>query len=134
MSQINNTFEYNGVSYEFDIRDAENSEKFEEAVAQMRETDKNLPKTGKLSTIYRATCEMLRNFFDYIFGEGEGVKICGERFHVTAHYDAYKAFLDFVEPQRGNVMSYSGVFSQYSNRQQRRPKAHHGKGHKKGKK
>ena len=30
MSQINNTFEYNGVSYEFDIRDAENSEKLYE--------------------------------------------------------------------------------------------------------
>ena len=36
MSQINNTFEYNGVSYEFDIRDAENSEKFEEFRNRMR--------------------------------------------------------------------------------------------------
>ena len=123
MSQINNTFEYNGLSYEFDIRDAENSEKFEEAVDAMRETEKNLPKTGKLSVIYKATCEMLRTFFDAVLGKGEGVKICGERYHVTAHYDAYKAFLDFVAPQRDNVMSYSGVFSQYSNRQQRRAAA-----------
>ena len=120
MSQINYTFEYNGLSYDFDIRDAENSEKLEEAVDQLREAEKSVPKTGKLSAIYKATCEMLRNFFDTLFGEGEGVKICGERMHVTAHYDAYKAFLEFVSPQRENVMSYSSVFSQYSNRQQRR--------------
>ena len=133
MSQINNTFEYNGVSYEFDIRDAENSEKFENAVALMKVAEKNMPKTGRISAIYKASCEMIGEFFDTIFGEGEGVKICGERLHVTAHYDAYKAFMDFVGPQRENIVSYSGVFSQYSNRQQRRPQAH-GKGHKKGKK
>lgn len=54
MSQINNTFEYNGVSYEFDIRDAENSEKFEDAVAQMKIAEKNMPKTGRISAIYKS--------------------------------------------------------------------------------
>ena len=66
MSQINNTFEYNGVSYEFDIRDAENSEKFENAVALMKVAEKNMPKTGRISAIYKASCEMIREFFDTI--------------------------------------------------------------------
>ena len=123
MSQINYTFEYNGQSYEFDVRDAENSEKLEDAIDQMRETEKKLPKTGRLSAIYKANCQMIRDFFDTIFGEGAGVKICGERLHVTAHYDAYKAFIDFANPQRDDVMSYSNTFAQYSNRQQRRAAA-----------
>ena len=59
MSQINNTFEYNGVSYEFDIRDAEASEKFEEAVDQMREAEKSRPNakqaTSSVSCIYYTT-------------------------------------------------------------------------------
>ena len=123
MSQISNTFEYNGCKYEFDLRDVDDSEKLEKAMDTLRTAAKTLPKAGKLSAVYKAQCEMIRGFFDTLFGKGAGVKICGERYHVTEHYDAYKAFIDFGTPQRDNITAYNGIFAQYSNRQQRRAAA-----------
>ena len=121
MSQKNITiFEYNGYTFEFDIADADCSEKYEHAIQVMDEEEKKAPKDGLLSAIYRAQCGMIKRFFDNVLEEGAGVKICGEKDHISNCYTAYSAFLDFVSGQRDSVLSAKNSISKYSNRAQRR--------------
>lgn len=123
MSQTENIiFKHNDFEGEFDVLDADSAELLEKSMAQLREDEKDLPKTGSISDIVRSQCKWLRDFFDRIFGEGAGVKICGARdnFHICR--DAYVTFLDFVEIQKQDyVNSTNAVRSKYSaNRAQRR--------------
>ena len=63
MSQnIETKFKYNGAEYDFDVRDADDAEKFEAAINAMKEAEKEVPKTGKTSEIIRAQCKMLKDF------------------------------------------------------------------------
>ena len=127
MSQeVKTTFEYNGATYEFDIRDADQSEIFETAIGEMEKEEKSLPKDGKASAIIRAQCGMLKKFFDRIFGEGAGDAICTEKSNISVCYAAYEAFLLMVREQKEDIIGAKNVFAKYSNRQQRRAaeKAH----------
>ena len=119
-----NIFEYNGYSFEYDLADADYSEKYENAIEIMGKEEKDIPKTGKISEIYRAQCGMLKRFFDNVLGDGAGKKICGEKDNVTNHYTAYTAFLDFVSSQRDRVLSAKNSFSKYSNRPVKKPTDH----------
>lgn len=119
-----NIFEYNGYSFEYDLADADDSEKYENAIAIMGEEEKSIPKTGKLSEIYRAQCGMLKRFFDNVLGEGAGEKICGAKDNVTNHYTAYTDFLDFVGSQRNRVLAVKNTISKYSNRGVKKPMDH----------
>lgn len=121
MSQENKTvFEYNGYTFNFDIADADDSEKYEKAIDVMSEDEKSIPKAGKLSEIYRAQCKLIKEFFDNVLGADSGKNICGEKDNVTACYTAYTAFLDFVKAQRDNVLAVRSTIGKYSNREQRR--------------
>lgn len=116
----NTIFRYNEKEYEFDIADADFSEKYEHAYEFMSETEKNIPKDGKLSDMYRSQCAMIKRFLDDCLEEGAGEALCGERNNITLCYNAYGAFLDFVSAQRESVLSIKNTFSKYSNRAQRR--------------
>lgn len=121
MSQeIINKFVWNDHEYYFDVRDAEYSELFENAIANMTEAEKNLPKDGKSSVIIRAQCDMLKKFFDECLGEGAGAEICSERSRIDLCYDAYVAFLNIVKSQKNYIIDKGNTFRQYSNREQRR--------------
>lgn len=125
MSQKNETiFEYNGYTFEFDIADADDSEKYENAIEVMGEDEKNCPKDGKLSAIYRCQCAFLKRFFDNVLEEGAGKKLCGEKDNVSNCYNAYTAFLDFVSEQRERVLSVKNTISKYSNRAVKKPMDH----------
>lgn len=124
MSQeVKTRLEYNGVSYEFDVRDADQSEVFEDAIAKMEEEEKTLPKDGKASAIIRAQCAMLKKFFDRVFGEGAGNALCTEKSNISVCYDAYEQFLLMVREQKDDIIGAKNVFAKYSNRQQRRAAA-----------
>ena len=121
MSQeVKTVFEYNGASYEIDIRDADQSEKFENALALMDKEEKEIPKTGKASEIIRAQCKMLKAFFDRVFGEGAGDAICTEKSNISVCYAAYDAFLKLLMQQKADILQSKNVFAKYSNRAQRR--------------
>lgn len=123
MSQTENIiFRHNDFEGEFDIFDADSAELLEKSMAQLREDEKDLPKTGSISDIVRSQCKWLRDFFDRIFGEGAGTKICGLRDNFNICRDAYVTFLDFVEIQKqAYVNSANAVRSKYSaNRVKRR--------------
>ena len=124
MSQeVKTKFEYNGASYEFDVRDADQSEVFEDAIAKMEEEEKALPKDGKASAIIRAQCTMLKKFFDRVLGEGAGNALCTEKSNISVCYDAYEQFLLMVREQKDDIIGAKNVFAKYSNRQQRRAAA-----------
>lgn len=125
-------FTFRDVELEFDIADADNSDRFEQAVNRMAEDEKGLPKTGKLSTIYRAQCRLIKDFFDNCIEEGAGEKICTKADNVRICYDAYDEFLKFVSAQKTGIMSYKDVFSKYSNREQRRHPQNPGQNQKHG--
>jgi hypothetical protein len=124
MSQnIETKFKYNGAEYEFDVRDADDAEKFEAAINAMKEAEKEVPKTGKTSEIIRAQCKMLKDFFDGCLGEGAGVAICTDKSNISAHYAAYEHFLNYIKAQKDDILSAKNTFAKYSNRQQRRAAA-----------
>lgn len=121
MSQeIINKFVWNDHEYYFDVRDADDSERFENAIANMTEAEKNIPKDGKSSSIIRAQCDMIKKFFDDCFGEGAGNEICTERSRLDLCYDPYVAFLNIVKTQKNYITDKGNTFRQYSNRDQRR--------------
>lgn len=124
MSQnIETKFKYNGAEYDFDVRDADDAEKFEAAIDAMKEAEKEVPKTGKTSEIIRAQCKMLKDFFDACLGAGAGVAICTDKSNISAHYAAYEQFLNYIKAQKDDILSAKNTFAKYSNRQQRRAAA-----------
>lgn len=121
MSQeVTTVFEYNGVKYELDVRDADTSEDFENALYKMRDAEKTLPKEGKGSEIIRAQCKMIKEFFDDLFGAGAGKAICTEKDNISVCYKAYYALLDVVRTQKTDILEVKNTFSRFSNRQQTR--------------
>ena len=120
MSQTNTVFEHNGASYEFDFRDAEDAERFEKAVEELKKAEKAIKKDGSASEMIKGHCQMLKAFFNVCLCDGAGNAVCGSRNNITACYEAYDAFLSFVNAQKDDVISAKNVFAKYSNRQQRR--------------
>ena len=127
MSQnIETKFQYNGAEYNFDVRDADDSEKFENAIEVLRDDEKVAKKDGKASDVIRAHCKMLKDFFDNCLGDGAGVAICGEKANISAHYTAYDCFLTYIKAQKDDILSAKNTFAKYSNRAQRRSAAKNG--------
>lgn len=121
MSQeVNTMFQYNGVKYEFDVRDADASEKFENAVEKMREEEAAISKIGKSSELIRAHCKLIKDFFDRVLEDGAGNAVCTEKNNISICYAAYEAFLEVVRLQRDDILRAKNTFGKYSNRQQRR--------------
>lgn len=119
-NEIKTLFEYNGASFEFDVRDADDEEKFENALESLQKDEDAMPKVGKASEQMRAQCKALKNFFDTCLGDGAGIKICTEKNNLVVHYQAYEAFLALVRAQKDEIVGYKNSFAKYSNRQQRR--------------
>lgn len=116
MSQNYNTvFSYNGVEYSFDVSDADHAQRMEDALAKMEETEKGLPKEGKVSVIYKGQCSMLKAFLDDVLGAGAGVAMCGENDNVMSCYNAYEAFLDFVNEQNLFIQQKKSKYQTRSN-------------------
>lgn len=121
MSQsINTVFKHNGAEYEFDIRDADDSERFENAIEKMKSVEKGLSKIGKGSEIIRGQCKMLKDFFDDVLGNGAGAALCTEKDNLSLCYQAYELFLEMVRAQKEDIIKAKNTFLKYSNREQRR--------------
>lgn len=121
MSQeVNTLFQYNGVEYEFDARDADAAEKLENAVEKLREEEAAVPKVGAPSELIRANCALIKDFFDRVLGDGAGNAICTEKNNFGICWKAYDAFLETVRSQRDDIVRAKNTFNKYSNRQQRR--------------
>lgn len=118
MSQIETIFKFNGKEYTFDIRNADDAEKFEKGLDHLQEAAKNEPPVGKASESIRFQCQMIRGFFDVCLGADAGTEICGTADNLTSHYDAYKQFCDMVASQNAYIRQAKAAFG--GNRQNRR--------------
>lgn len=88
-------FEYNGVRYAFDIRDADDMERYEKAMKELAEEQQNAG-GETASARMRAACASYRKLFDDIFGKGAGIAVCGEKDNTGTCSDAFYALLNFV--------------------------------------
>jgi len=123
-NEVLTVFSYNGVSFDFDIEDIEDLQRYENAYEQMTVDQKLLKKDGKKSEYVKAYCEMIRRLFENIFGDGAGTKICGERYNSRTDTEAYNAFLAFVAKQTdAGMVQKSALAATYLNRAQRRAAA-----------
>lgn len=101
MSQNNlKVWEINGISLPLDLEDADVMERYENAFDAMAAEEKQIPKDGRRSAVYRAYCGLYRNLFDRIFGEGTADKVfAGQPVSAAVYETAYASFLDFARAQ-----------------------------------
>ena len=110
----------NGIELTFDANDAEDAERFENAIEKLRK-DEKFPRVGKGSEIIRKYCQLFRDFFDGIFGVGTAEKI-GIRDNARICNNIYESFLLFVEDQKQDSEDFARRMTSISaaNREQRR--------------
>lgn len=101
MSQNNpKVWEINGISLTLDLEDADVMERYENAFDAMAAEEKQIPKDGRRSAVYRAYCNLYRNLFDRLFGEGIANKVfAGKPTSAAVYEEAYASFLDFARAQ-----------------------------------
>lgn len=120
MSQtVEKKFVYNGAEYPFNVRNADDAEKYENAIKLLEEEEKTSDKTGSMSAIIRTQCKLFKNFFNRVLEDGAGNAICGEKDDLDVCQDAYLRFLAFVKAQ-GTKPIKVNAYGVYSNREQRR--------------
>ena len=118
----------NGIELKLDIHDVDTMEHYEDAFDKMGEAEKSLPVTGKASARVRAYCQIFRNLFDDIFGEGTSQKIFGDVNNSTTMLEVYEDFLKFIADQKKQTDEINNRISDYimqfsPNRAQRRAQA-----------
>ena len=124
-NQNNSTvFKYNGQEKEFDIADVECNKKFEGAVKALQEECNSIPKTGLASDMMKSQVDIIKRFFDNLFGDGAGVELCGEKDNFNSCFDAYEAILSHINEQKERIVNRKLVVgsAQQPNRAARRSK------------
>lgn len=115
MSQeINTVFCHNGKEYHFDVRDADDMARFENAIQTLQLREKEAPKTGKASELLRSNANMIKEFFDGCLGAGTGDAICGEQSNAGLCYNAYMEFLNLIDQQKDSIVADSNAIRQYN--------------------
>ena len=121
-SNANCVWSINDHEFFLDMQDAGTVERCEAAFAAMDEREKALPKDGKTSVRIRAYCQLFRNLFDDVLGEGSAQKIYGDTYNARIATEVYESFLDFMASQQ-NALSetQNRITARYNpNRAQRR--------------
>lgn len=109
----------NGIELTFDANDADDAERFENAVEKLR-VDEKFPRVGKSSEIIRKYSQLFRDFFNGIFGEGTAEKI-GIKDNARICNNIYESFLLFVEDQKQDNVDFANRMKAMTpNREQKR--------------
>ena len=95
----------NNQELEFDITEAESSERYEAALESLKtDIPKVKPAGISTSTFIRAYCKSHRKLYDHIFGEGTAEKIFDGIPESIRRYNAvYAGFLGFVGMQTSTM-------------------------------
>ena len=117
-------WEYNGVTLEVDLQDADFAESYEKAFARMEESEKELQKVGVNSEMIRGYCNLFYHLFDDIYGDGTGEKLFAGKKNARMCDEAYRNFLAAAKKDaddaRNQRMAFISRFTPHQNRQQRR--------------
>ena len=117
-------WEYNGVTLEVDLQDADFAASYEKAFARMEESEKELQKVGMNSEMIRGYCNLFYQLFDDIYGDGTGERLFSVKKNARMCDEAYRNFLTAAKKDaddaRNQRMSFISRFTPHQNRQQRR--------------
>lgn len=96
----------NNVELEFDLADVDVYEKYMEEATRMDEViNKQMTQEEiradykKAANLMREKCGAIKSFFNAMFGEGTGNRVCGENTNVDKCFDAYNVLVKDVQDQ-----------------------------------
>lgn len=104
----------NGVELDVDFTDADFIEKIEQAYKEVNEqTDKLQENKNNLTPAegIRQECKIVKDFFDYVFGDGTSKKIFGEKNSLKM---CIEAFEDILEERNKQMKNFNEKVSLYS--------------------
>ena len=124
----------NGVEVEIDTGDADFIERYQRGLDGIQRMKDTIPKTGSVSEIMKAECQMMYSFFDTVFGQGFGQKLFGGKNNIELCEDTYFQLIDICNEQLKRTTARreerNRKYAQYvPNRQQRRDMQHKGGKH-----
>lgn len=90
----------NETKLEFELFDADTLDAYEAAFAKVEERNAKAQKSERASQVLRESCDAIKECFDGIFGDGTGVKVCGQKPDFMKHMDAFEALVDEAVKQR----------------------------------
>lgn len=91
-------WEFNGVSLEFDIEDAETIEKYENALEEFNNS--SVPKCDRISEYIKIYCSNYRKFFAKLFDEETSKRLfTGVKDNCRIYDEVMESLLQFVNAQ-----------------------------------
>ena len=124
-------WEYNGVTLEVDLQDADFAESYEKAFARMEESEKELQKVGVNSEMIRGYCNLFYQLFDDIYGDGTGEKLFAGKKNARMCDEAYRNFIAAAQKDaddaRNQRMSFMSRFTPRHRQQRRHQEQNKGK-------
>ena len=115
------TFKYGNFEIEIDNTDVEFLEKFEAADEYYNKTAQELDTSGTASNMMRQTCELFKNTFEMMLGEGSYEKMFGQRRSAEENIKVYKSLIETIADYSETTALLSEVTAR--NRAQRRAKS-----------
>ena len=104
----------NGVEFDIDFTDADLIEKIDikskEVYEEAEELEKNKNNLSPAEGI-RQECKIVKEFLDYVFGEGTSEKIFGNKDSLR---DCLKAFEDIINERNRQLNNFKEVVNKYS--------------------
>ena len=103
----------NGVELEIDFTDADILEKIENGSKKVFEDAEKLKQTTNLTPAegIRQECKILKDFLDYVLGDGTSRKLFGEK---NSLQQCVKAFEDIINARKQQYDEFQARVSKYS--------------------
>lgn len=106
----------NGYEFDLDLTDADIIEKMEQGVQNLYEEAeklKELKKDDKITTAegIRQECKVLKDFFDYVFGEGTSEKIFKGKDSLNLCLKAYEDIIEARDKQYNELNDRINAYS-----------------------
>lgn len=111
--------EINGVAVDFNLGDADNMERYENALEKMRNADAKIAQINRMSEKIRAYCGIFSGLFKDIFDSETAEKILnGVPTNIMAYEKLYTEFLEGIKAQTTEIMeSRAKIISKYTTKQ-----------------
>lgn len=104
----------NGVEFDIDFTDADIIEKIDIKSKEVEEQGKQLEKNKKNITPaegIRQECKIVKEFLDYVLGDGTSKKIFGDKDSLR---DCLQAFEDIINERNRQLNNFKEVVNKYS--------------------
>jgi hypothetical protein len=103
----------NGVEFNIDFTDADFIEKIENACKKVYEEAENLKQDKQISLAegIRQECKILKNFLDYVLGDGTSEKLFKGKDSLN---QCLKAFEDIINAKQNSMNEFESKISKYS--------------------